>query len=157
MPTRIVVANQTQALFYDTAGPQAALHAAGALENPAGRLHDRDFKSDRPGRVYARAGAGTGRRGAVPHHDTGGERRPRRQAALVFARRIAAELGRAHRSNGFEQLVLIAAPAFLGVLRRTLPQTLRSAVAAEVAKDVVGEPEAALRALIPAAALRTRR
>ena len=39
-------------------------------------LHDRDLKSDRPGRVYNSAAAPRGRRGAMAHHATGGERTP---------------------------------------------------------------------------------
>lgn len=157
MPTRIVVANQAEARFYDCGRPKAPLQPAGLLENPEGRLHDRDFKSDRPGRVFTRAATGPGRRGAIAHHDTGGERRPRKQAAIVFARRIAADLTVAHRTHHYDRLVLIAAPAFLGVLRKALPASLRSAVAAEITKDVVGQPEDVLRSLVPPDALRTLR
>jgi len=157
MPTRIVVANQAQAVFYDTGGPKAPLRLVGRLENPAGRLLDREFKSDRPGRVFDRAPSGTGRRGVVPHHATGGERSPRRQAVGAFARRVAVHLSAARRAKQFDGLVLVAAPAFLGVLRKALTKTLRAEVAAEIAKDLIGHPKEAVRAHIPQQALVTLR
>ena len=149
MSTRIVVANQAQADFYDAAGPKAALRLAGRLDNPAGRILDRNLKSDRPGRVFDRAAMTGVRRGATGHHATGGERSPRRQAVAVFARRVVADLSAARGSGRFDRLVLIAAPAFLGVLRKTLTKSLRAAVAAEIAKDLIGQPKAAVRAHIP--------
>jgi len=157
MPTRIVVANQAEAVFYDTGGPQAPLRLVGRLQNPAGRLLDREFKSDRPGRVFDRAPSGTGRRGAVAHHSTGGERTPRRQATGAFARRIAVNLSAARRVKQFDGLVLIAAPAFLGALRKTLAKSLRAVVAAEIAKDLIGHPRETVRAHIPRKALLTLR
>ena len=153
MPTRIVVANQAQADFYDAAGPQAALRFAQRLDNPAARIPDRDLGTDRPGRVFDRAATSGVRRGATGHHATGGERSPRRQAATVFARRIAADLSAARESRRFDRLMLIAAPAFLGVLRKALPKALRASVVAEVAKDLIGEPKSAVRARIPQNAL----
>ena len=153
MPTRIVVANQAQAVFYDTGGPQAPLRLIGRLENPAGRLLDRELKSDRPGRVFDRAPSGVGRRGAVAHHSTGGERTPRKQAAGAFARRIAVNLSAALRAKQFDRIVLVAAPAFLGVLRKALAKSLRAVVAAEIAKDLIGHPKEAVRAHVPPKAL----
>ena len=153
MPTRIVVANQAQAVFYDTGGPNTPLRLVGRLENPSGRLLDRELKSDRPGRVFASARSGTGRRGAVAHHATGGERSPRRQAVGAFARRIAVDLSAARRAKRFDRLVLVAAPAFMGALRKTLAKSLRAVVAAEIVKDLVGHPKEAVRAHIPQKAL----
>ena len=89
MVTRIVVADQGEARFYDRAGASAVLRAAGSLENPAAHQHDRDFKSDRPGRVFNRAPAAGQRRGTVARHATTGERRPRKREAELFAKRIA--------------------------------------------------------------------
>jgi protein required for attachment to host cells len=157
MIARIVVANQSGARFYDAAGPASPLRAAGQLANPEARLHDRELKSDRPGRVFSSAKIRPGRRGAVAHHDAGGERRPRQQLATVFARRISAELVAAKRGGQFERLVLIVAPAFLGVLRKTLPKSLRSDVAAEVAKDLLHQTKAEVRAHIPRLVFKTTR
>jgi protein required for attachment to host cells len=157
MIARIVVANQSEARFYDAAGPRSALRAVGQLANPDARLHDRELKSDRPGRVFTSAKTGPGRRGAVAHHDTGGERRPRGQVATLFARRVAAELMAAKRSQQFDRLVLIVAPSFLGILRKALPKSLQSAVAAQIPKDLQHQTKAQVRAHIPSLVFRTMR
>jgi protein required for attachment to host cells len=157
MHTKVVVANQAEARFYDIEGPRAALRLVGQLANPDARLHDRDLKSDRPGRVFTSARSGASRRGAVARHATGGERRPRRQAAATFARRVAAELIAAKRDHGFDRLVLLVAPAFLGILRKAIPKTMQSDIAAEVAKDLLNQTEKEMRAHIPRHALQTLR
>jgi protein required for attachment to host cells len=156
MITRIVVANQAEARFYDAAGPRSRLREVGWFVNPEARLHDRDLKSDRPGRVFTSAVSGSGRRGAVAHHATGGERQPRKQVATVFARRVATELTAAKRNRQFDRLVLIAAPSFLGVLRKALPKSLQSDVAAEVAKDLQDPAEKEVREHIPPEAFQTQ-
>jgi protein required for attachment to host cells len=149
MPTRIVVADQSEARFYDFVRRNAPLRAAGVLANPAARRHDRDLGSDRPGRVFDRAPQPGQRRGAVSRHGTGGERSPRKHEAEVFARRVVRELGKASRDGRFDRLVLVAAPAFLGLLRAALPKGLKPALTATVAKDLIHEPEDTLRSKLP--------
>ena len=137
----VVVADESEARFYDTDGPGAPLRLAGRYADPTARLHDRDLKSDRPGRVFDHAPAATGRRGAVAHHGTGGERRPRKHEAQRFARRIAEELDQARRQDRFDRLVLMAGPPFLGALRAALTDFVRASVVAEVRKDLVHQTE----------------
>ena len=157
MIARIVVANQSEARFYDSSGPTSPLQAAGQLANPDARLHDRDLKSDRPGRVFTSASSGAGRRGAVAHHAAGGEHEPRRQVAIAFARRIVDELVAAKQERKFDRLVLIVAPAFLGILRKALPDSLQTVVTAEVAKDLQDPTGDVVREHIPAEAFQAMR
>jgi protein required for attachment to host cells len=145
--TRIAVADQAEARFYDRSG--AALRPAGTLENPTAHRHDRDFKSDRPGRVFNRAPTPGQRRGTVVRHATGGERRPRKREAELFAKRIARALSVASRAGDFDGLVLVAGPAFLGLLRAALPKHLKSAVVGEVVRDLVHLSKTALRSHLP--------
>jgi protein required for attachment to host cells len=148
MRVRIVVADQSEARFYDIERPGAPLVLAGRITDPNAHLHDRDFKSDRPGRVFDHAPSG-GRRGAVGHHSTGGERTPRVREALLFARRIAAELEQARLKDRFDRVILAAGPPFLGVLRESLTKVFHSRVAAEIPKDLVHAAESDLRAHLP--------
>ncbi|TAK55726.1 MAG: host attachment protein [Gammaproteobacteria bacterium] len=149
MITRIVVADHAGVRFFDASGPRAALREAGSLDNPGARLPDRALKSDRPGRVFARAATAGIRRGAVAHSATGGERRPQRHAAEVFARRIVRELGAARRAGAFDRLILVAGPTFLGELRQVLPKALHQVVAAELRKDLTRASAAELRRQLP--------
>jgi len=154
MRIRIVVANQAEAAFYDLDSSTGEPKFATRLTDPLAHLHDRDFKSDRPGRFSDHALLGPGRRGATAHHGTGGERRPRKHEAEVFARQVAGQLEHAQRNAEFDRLVVMAAPPFLGVLRKVLPDSVRLHVAAEVSKDLVNEPPASVRAHMPPEILR---
>ncbi|HXZ60586.1 MAG TPA: host attachment protein [Steroidobacteraceae bacterium] len=147
MRIRIVVANQAEAVFFDMESRGDEPRFTTRLSDSQAHLHDRDFKSDRPGRVFDHAPLAGGRRGATGHHGTGGERKPRKHEAELFAHRVAEQLLDAQ--SEFDRLVVIAAPAFLGLLRKALPRPVRSRVAAEVAKDLVNEAPAALRTHVP--------
>lgn len=155
MLVRIVVADQTEARFFEVERADGELHLAGQLSDPAARLHDRDLKSDRPGRKFDRAPLRGGRRGATAHHGVGDEHKPRKHEAALFARRIAEALTLARRTGGFDRLVIMAPPGFLGTLRSALPAALRSAVAAEIAKDLVHESPSAVRTYLPPQAFQT--
>jgi len=155
MRIRIVVASQAETTFYDVQEITDKLQIAGRLTDPQAHLHDRDFKSDRPGRVFDHAPLTAGRRGATAHHSTGSERRPRKHEALIFAQKIAAELELARRDNRFERLIVMAEPGFLGVLREALPSSVKSTVIAEVPKDLAQQPESSVRAHLPPEAFRS--
>jgi protein required for attachment to host cells len=149
---RIVVADQGEARFYDLERRDAPLRRVGRLNDPAAHLHDRDFKSDRPGRVFDRAPRAGERRGATAHHGTGGERRPRKHEAELFARRIAARLDQDRQRRRFDSVVLVAGSPFLGMLRAALPKPVKALVAATVARDLVHQPESVLREHLPSSA-----
>jgi protein required for attachment to host cells len=117
------------------------------LADPLARLHDRDLKSDRPGRKFDHAPLTAGRRGATAHHAAGGESSPRRHEAESFARRIAAELEQARQRADFEGLIVMSGPHFLGLLREALPASIR--IVAEVAKDLLHQDTDAIIAHLP--------
>jgi protein required for attachment to host cells len=146
MLTRVVIADQSEARFYDVERVGAPFRLVARLTDSMARLHDRDLKSDRLGRVVDHAASSGQRHGAVVHHAPAGEDSPRKQEAHRFAEHIAQELETARREDRFERLVLIAGPAFLGMLRAALPKAVSAAVAHEVPKDFVHESEEAMHA-----------
>lgn len=145
MLTRIVLADQSEARFYESERADEPLRLIGRLADPNARLHDRDLKSDRPGRVFDHAPASGQRRGSVAHHATGGAETPRKHEAQTFAKQIAQELETARQQNRFDRLVIVAGPPFLGVLRKELSPAIEAVVAAEIHKDLVHEPESVVR------------
>ena len=149
MRVRILIADQAEADFYDTASAETMPTFAGGLGDPAAHLRDRDIGSDRPGRVFDHAPAASGRRGATAHHGTNGERSARKHEAEVFARRVAKLLEEAHREGEFDRLVLVAPPVFLGKLRGVLPESLHAITVAEVAKNLVHQSPLRLLAHLP--------
>jgi len=146
--TRILVADQAEARFYDLSN-DAPLRIAGRLSNAKARLHDRDLKSDRPGRVFDRAPPASARRGSIGHHAAGGHQSPRKHESALFARRISVALARSHQAGQFDQLVIMAGPPFLGMLRAALPESLEILVVAEIAKDLVHQSETVVREHLP--------
>lgn len=150
MKVRIVVADCGEVDFYDMQHADETPSFAGGMGDPIAHLHDRDLTSDRPGRIFDHAPLSQGRRGNTPRHGTGGEQNPRKHEAEQFARRIVKMLESAHRDGEFERLVLMAPPAFIGVLRQALPHSLLAIVAAQISKDLVRAPPDRVREYLPA-------
>lgn len=157
MRIRIAVASRAEVTFYDMQHIGDELQIAGQLTDPLAHMHDRDFKSDRPGRKSDRAPLTGGRRGSTAHHGIGAEQHPRKHEATIFAKRIATELEQARQADRFDRLIVMAEPSFLGVLRQALPTALDSTVVAEVPKDLSYRPVSAVLAHLPAAFRRDAR
>lgn len=139
--TRIVVADQAEAVFYDTASLARPPKEVARITDPAAHLHERDFSSDRPGRCHARAGG--------PRHAFGPEPQTRRLEAARFARRIARRLDEARRKEEYDDLIIVAASRFLGVMRHELSRLTTARVVHEIPKDLVHSPVAVLRRHLP--------
>lgn len=146
MRVRIVAADRGEARLYDVLRADSKLQLVGHLTDPKAHLHNRDFNSDRPGRVFDHAPASGQRRGAVSHHGTESEESPKQHEAQLFARRIAEELAAAQRRGEFDRLVLMAGPAFIGELRAAIPKTLHDTIVAEINKDLLHQGESAISA-----------
>ena len=138
---RIVVADLAEAIFYDAASLQSRPKEIGRISDPAAHLHERDLVSDRPGRGHASVG---GARHAMDLEDD-----PRRRGAVRFAKRIARRLDEARRKGEFEELVVVAGPPFLGVMRGELSRPTRQRVVHEIPKDLVHGPVESLRRHLP--------
>ena len=134
---RILVADQAEAVFYDSPDLSAEPHEIARITDPVAHLHDRDLMSDRPGRSYESVG---GARHALER-----ENDPRQREAVKFARRIARRLDEARRKDEFDSLVVVAGPAFLGLMRAELSRPTRAKVVREIHKDLVHGPLASLR------------
>lgn len=129
--TWVLVADAREARLFEQQRPGAALSLIRELEAgpPSGF-------ADRPGRVHERVGAV--RHGMQPgmsesDHD-----------AENFAREVASAIEAGRHQHEFQELVLVAAPGFLGRLRDHLSAASLDCVRGELAKDLVKHP---LRAL----------
>jgi protein required for attachment to host cells len=138
---RIVVADQAEAIFYDTPSLDARPKEVGRISDPLAHKHDRDLVSDRPGRSYESVG---GARHAIER-----ENDPRFQEAVRFARRISCRLDDALKRGEFEELVVVAGPPFLGLIRHELSEQARQRVVHEIRKDLVHSPVEVLRSHLP--------
>jgi protein required for attachment to host cells len=138
---RIVVADQAEAIFYDTPSLRTRPKEVARISDPLAHQHNRDFESDRPGRSYESFG---GARHAIAR-----ENDPRQQEAVRFAKRISRRLDTARRSGEYDELIVAAGPAFLGLMRAELSKPTRARVVHEIRKDLVHGTVEALRRHLP--------
>jgi len=143
MRVRVIVADQSEARFYDLNGIDAQLQ-------PLGRIVDPDASSQEKELGYARTVvADTARKVGFAQRSASAEPRPRKDAAMRFARQVAAALDAAHRRDGFDRTVLVAGPAFIGLLRSALSEPVRATLAAEVRKDLIHHDDETIQAYVP--------
>ena len=126
----VLVANQAEAEIYSMERLRGGLALIETLSHAAGRARVQDIISDSPGRVQDRIGPG--RHSIEP--DVGIKAEETRR----FAHQIANNLQMGLQHERFERLILVAAPAFLGVIRKELSARLAEAVIEEIPKDMVG-------------------
>jgi protein required for attachment to host cells len=129
--TWILVANQSEAQIYSSKRAPGNLMLVETLTHKEGAAHARDLTSDAPGRVHDRTG--TARHSMEP--STGVKEEGRRR----FVKEMTERLESAHLRGDFDQLVVLAAPAVLGVIRKSLTSRLTRAVVKEIPKDVIGQ------------------
>lgn len=127
----ILVANQAEAQIYASGQVPRHLMLVDTLVNETGTAHSRDLISDAPGRAFDRFGSA--RHAMEPNVGVKLEQRRR------FVKDMVDKLEKAHSKGDFDQLVLLAAPAVLGVIRKTLPTDLVKSVVKEIPKDVIGQ------------------
>jgi protein required for attachment to host cells len=137
---RVIVADESEAKFFDTTGPGAPLAAVDSARNELSRLHDTDLESDREGRGFGPAGQ---------RHGVNGERSTERHEVMNFARAVARRIEDDRVAHAFDRLVLIAGPRMLGLLRQALPEICRHTLAGEVPKDLSHGDIQAIREAIP--------
>jgi len=127
----VLVANQAEARIYSADRIPGNLTLVETLIHEEGAAHARDLTSDAPGRVHDRMGS---TRHSM-ESDTGVKEEGRRR----FVKEMVGRLESAHFHGDFDRLVLLAAPAVLGVIRKTLTSKLIKAVIKEIPKDVIGQ------------------
>jgi len=151
MRVRVIVADQSEARFYDLTGVDAQLQPSGHIVVSAAHLHGREpeLVPERGMRGYDRTALAEPARKVAYAPRAGGEPRPRKDAAMRFARQIAAELDASRRRDGFDRTVLMAGPAFIGLLRSALSAPVRATLVAEVRKDLVHEDDSTVHAFVP--------
>jgi protein required for attachment to host cells len=138
--TWILVADNTRARIFTTDTPSSTLDEIEGFTHTEGRLHDREMTTDLPGRIKSADGSGHAFEQATD---------PKKHEADNFAHRIAQHLEAAHNANKFEQLLIIAEPTFLGLLRRHLPEHIKKLVCFELDKNIATQSVADIRKHLP--------
>jgi len=126
----VLVANQAEACIYSVSRSGDALTLVDRFVHAAGKAHFQELVSDVPGRVHDRQGAA--RHSMEP--DVGVQQ----DSVRRFARKVVDHLGAAAEQGTYGRLILVVAPAFLGVVRKYVKPNLAKRVVLEIPKDMVG-------------------
>jgi protein required for attachment to host cells len=137
----IVVAESSRAKIYVTDLSAKKLRELEGFVHSDSRRHAHDITSDLPGR---KKGGGDG-----SHHALEAETGIKEGEAVLFAQQIDNYLLAGRNENQFDQLVLIAAPAFLGLLRRHMDTQVAKLVVHELPKNLVKSDVAEIRKHLP--------
>ena len=139
-PTWILVADNTHARIFTAATPSSALEEIEDLTHTAGRLHDREMTTDLPGKIKSADGSG---------HALEQPTDPKKHEADTFALQVVRHLEAAHNANKFKQLLIVAEPSFLGLLRNHLPDQVKKLVSFELDKNIANQNAADIRQHLP--------
>lgn len=137
----VIVVDSAKARVLHSTGKTSALVEYEILEHPEGRMHTRDLTSDLPGRDSNRTGLGK--------HRLDSSSDPKQQESIEFAKKLAANLESLITHKQVDQLMIVAAPGFLGVLRELLPRSVASVVTFELDKNLTHHKPDEIRTHLP--------
>jgi protein required for attachment to host cells len=140
MPTWILVADNSRARIFVADKSAGPLNEIRTLAYPEARLHEGDLVSDKGGRD---------RSPGVASHGFNGEEAHKQENAERFAAQVCSELESARTAGSLRKLYVVAAPSFLGMLRRHQSGPLRQLIAGEIDKNVSTQDPASIRKCLP--------
>jgi protein required for attachment to host cells len=139
--TWIVVADESAATVYARQSRHGPLNELFQLANETGRKKSAELISDRGGRSFDSHGQG---RHTMTKEQTG----PKKRASHAFAKDIAGRINSAVHDGSCDEIALIAAPRFLGVLRDAFAKAGNIVPAVTIDKEMVGRDAAAIEKLL---------
>lgn len=138
--TWLVIADNSRARIFSVDTHMGPMKELDSIVHTEARLHEQKMTSDLPGRG---SGNGGGR------HAYQDETSPKEQENINFSREIANELDVARKAGKYKQLILVAAPGFLGNLRNQLTAQTQKLVSFELAKNLSQLSTEDIRAHLP--------
>jgi len=130
--TWILVANASLAKLYENLGPNKGLKLIKELIHPESRQKNGELVSDRSG---AMAMTGSGGGSMQP------QTMPKQHEAKVFAQEIAQALYQGRTSNAFKRAIVVAPPAFMGLLNAVIDGPTAQLITDRFEKDYTKTPE----------------
>lgn len=141
MKTWVLVADSSRARIFTASKSTSPIVEFRDLVHSEGRQHEREITSDLPGH---NSGASISNR-----HAMGSETDPLQQEAINFSREINQNLDQARLSKVYDRLIVVAAPAFLGLLREHMSPATSKLVAYELNKDLTKMNATEIRKHLP--------
>lgn len=137
----IIVADEATAEVYEQDKKYSPVRKAFELHNDIAKKKVGDIISDRGGRSFDSFGKG---RHTMAKEKSG----PKTKGSVVFGKVIADRITAALNSGEISEFGLIAAPRFLGVLRKSLGGAHGSQPCLTISKEIVGQGPAAIDRLL---------
>jgi protein required for attachment to host cells len=130
----VVVADEAIARILERNVDSGELEPVEELTDPAAHAKGQDLRRDAVGR---RAGTASGKLATQGNATASAGADERHLEADGFARRVAAHLETAWHAGRYDELRLVAAPRFLGLLRKQLHPEVSKCVSESLDKDLV--------------------
>jgi len=137
----VIVADAGHARIFSVEQPNSELDEIQTLTCPEARLHEGDLVSDSPGREHNASGSGS--------HDVGHTSDAKQEAAIRFAEQVSEVIESGRIAGRFNRLYVIAAPAFLGILRKHYSSAISQLIAAEIDKNLTTHDALEIRKQLP--------
>ncbi len=135
----VVAADAGRARFFSAEKPSSRLNEIEAFSNPQARLHEGDLVTDRGGRGVSGAAV----------HSYGSGHEAKQESANRFAAEVCRHLEKGRNRHAFGKLYVMAAPQFLGLLRKHQSDGLRGLISNEIASDLTTQSPERIRASLP--------
>jgi protein required for attachment to host cells len=129
--TWILVANSSLARLYANAGPKKGLTLIKELAHPESRQKNSDLVTDRSGFMQS---AGNGHGARQPQTE------PKQNEARNFALELAEELHQGRTTNQVHRIILVAPPAFMGLINASIDGPTSQMVSDRFEKDYTKAP-----------------
>ena len=136
----VVVADEAKARIFSAEKPVDPLLEVKVMSSSEANLLEQDLVSDKPGR---------GNSSGQSKHAFEEKSTHKEQYAISFAKEISEYLTENLRTKAFGKLLLIAAPRFLGLLRKELTKGVTEVVSLQLDKDLTKMKPVEIREHLP--------
>jgi protein required for attachment to host cells len=124
--TWILVANASRAKLFENLGPGRGLALLEEVEHPESRMKNQALSSDRAGHMQS---SGNGHGARQPPSE------PKQNEARSFAQILARQLQQGRAAHRYARAILIAPPAFMGLVNGLLDAPTAGLVSDRLEKD----------------------
>lgn len=133
----ITVASRTGMKVFKYEYPSRELSLIHTLDHPEGHLKDSEIGTGRPGRAFDSIG--------MARHSVETHQSPTQHLAETFAKQIAKFLDEGRINKEYTELILVAEPSFLGLLRQNLSPASNKKLVHSINKDFSNKKEEDLK------------
>jgi protein required for attachment to host cells len=138
----VIVGDSARARFYKTKNATSSdFQEFQSLIHNESRMLEQELTSDRSGNTHDTAG--------MSRFNINPDQNTKQKESEKFAHEIASYLEKSRTENKFSQLVVIAAPKFLGQLRNQLSESCKRMIVSEYDKNISHMPTHELRSHLP--------